>query len=65
MPAIRSHTCRIEYHADEIVVHGPAPECQHEANRILRRFAGSATPYRLDAVQSDRVVLSKVGYGGQ
>lgn len=60
MQATRSQTCRIEYLTDQIVVHGPAPECQREAKRILRRFACSATPYRLDSILAGCIVLKPV-----
>lgn len=49
--------CRVEYRGKEIVVQGPSTEVHREAHRIVRRFACSATPYRIDEDDSNRVVL--------
>jgi hypothetical protein len=61
MQAVRSQSCRVEYLSNQIIIHGPSIECQREARRILRRFAGSATPYRLDSVLEDCITLKPVG----
>lgn len=50
-------TCRVEYYRNEIVVRGQGDEARREAHRIIRRFACSATPYRVEYQESDRVIL--------
>ena len=57
MTSTTQQNCRIEYHRNEIVVRGPGEEAKREAHRIVRRFACSATPYRVQAQDSDRVIL--------
>lgn len=57
MPAMIRHSCRVEYRSNEIVIRGPAADAQREAHRIIRRFACSATPYRLVSAARDEVIL--------
>jgi hypothetical protein len=57
MPQSEHSQCSVRYNGDEIVLKG-APEAIHrEADRIIRRFACSATPYRLARDGKRRVVL--------
>lgn len=53
----RRHACRVEYQGEQIVISGPSPEVHREAARIIRRFANSATPYRLVSDTDTQVVL--------
>ncbi|WP_435105983.1 hypothetical protein [Arhodomonas sp. AD133] len=57
MPATRQEHCRVEYRGKEIVIRGPSSEIHREADRIIKRFACSATPYRLAREHEDQVVL--------
>jgi len=57
MPAMIRHSCRVEYRSNEIVIRGPSEDAQREAHRIIRRFACSATPYRLASTARDEVIL--------
>jgi len=50
-------TCRIEYRGSEIVIRGEPGESRREADRIIRRFACSATPYRIADETAERLVL--------
>lgn len=60
MSATIRHSCRVEYRSNEIVIRGPADDAQREAHRIIRRFACSATPYRLVSTAADGVILRPV-----
>jgi hypothetical protein len=57
MTGTAQQTCRVEYRRNEIVVRGPGEDAKREAHRIVRRFACSATPYRVESQESDRVIL--------
>ncbi|MCS4503079.1 hypothetical protein KBTX_02273 [wastewater metagenome] len=57
MPATQQESCRVEYRGKEIVIRGPSNEIRREANRIIKRFACSATPYRLAQSSDGQVVL--------
>lgn len=57
MPATRRDGCRVEYRSTEIVIRGSHEEILREATRILRCFAGSATPYRMAREGQSEVVL--------
>ena len=46
-PTQKSRSCRVLYREGEIVIQGEPAAVQDEAARILKRFACSATPYRL------------------
>lgn len=53
----QQQSCRVEYHRNEIVVRGNGEDARREAHRIVRRFACSATPYRVELEDSERVIL--------
>ncbi|MDZ7811037.1 MAG: hypothetical protein U5L11_14405 [Arhodomonas sp.] len=57
MQASRNDGCRVEYRGKEIVIRGPTGKARREADRIIKRFACSATPYRLAQAGEDEVVL--------
>lgn len=57
MAAIPGQNCRVEYRGREIVISGPSREAHAQAQRIIRRFACSAVPYRLASEEADQVVL--------
>jgi len=57
MPQSESSRCRVRYNGDEIVLKGAPDAIHREAERIIRRFACSATPYRLARSGKYRVVL--------
>lgn len=57
MTATAQSNCRVEYRRNEIVIHGPPAEAQREADRIMRRFACSATPYQVSDHGNGHVVL--------
>ena len=56
-PSQTARSCRIIYRADEIVVRGEPPAVREETARILKRFACSATPYRLVSDNGSEAVL--------
>lgn len=60
MAAIAHRACRVDYKAKEIVIQGPSAQAHREAHRIVRRFACSATPYRVASDSETRVVLKPV-----
>lgn len=47
----------IEYLGDKIVLHGNVQAIHDEAEKILRRFANSANPYRLAEDSGHQIVL--------
>lgn len=57
MAVVRHCRCRITYLDDEILISGPSAECRREADRILRQFACSDTPYRLVRTDSGNLLL--------
>ncbi|GEM_PF-1042099 len=57
MAGVAERSCRVEYHGRDIVISGPSREAHAQAQRIIRRFACSAVPYRLASSGSDQVIL--------
>lgn len=57
MPQSENSQCRVRYNGDEIVLKGASEAIHREAERIIRRFACSGTPYRLARDGKHRVVL--------
>ncbi|EAR22860.1 hypothetical protein [Nitrococcus mobilis] len=57
----RRQSCRVEYQGERIVISGSSTEIHREAARIIRRFASSATPYRLVSDTANQVVLERPG----
>ena len=57
MAGTSEQNCRVEYRGREIVISGPTREAHAQAQRIIRRFACSAVPYRMTHTESDQVIL--------
>lgn len=57
MAGMPGQNCRIEYRGRDIVISGPTREARAQAQRIIRRFACSAVPYRMARTDSDQVIL--------
>lgn len=53
----RRSGCQVQYQREQIVISGSSTEVHREATRIIKRFASSATPYRLVSDTQNQVVL--------
>lgn len=57
MAGVAQQSCHVEYRGCDIVISGPSREAHAQAQRIIRRFACSAVPYRLASTGIDQVIL--------
>ncbi|MBA1147596.1 hypothetical protein H0Z60_11080 [Ectothiorhodospiraceae bacterium WFHF3C12] len=59
MVSTSRHTVQTRYDAAEIVLFGAYRDVHDEAQRIVRRFAASAAPYRIAEDHGERIVLRR------
>jgi hypothetical protein len=58
MLVAKEDNCTITYYTDAIVLQGQTQAIHAQAQRILKRFAYSPRPYRVELDNSDQVVLT-------
>ena len=61
MATTSRHGVETRYHAAEIILSGDPWQVHTEAERILRRFAASASPYRIAKDRGGYMVLKRGG----